>query len=101
MVLVGDSLVTVGTRRGDDVQNFFRFLVVIVYPKRKKAGDEKFGQFRLEGNVVETSRASLQGISETPNYFVQTLWLLVKGIMVEHNLSQDPQCTGYMTLWCL
>jgi hypothetical protein len=49
MVLVGDGLV--GTRRGDDVQNLFRFLVVIVYPKRKKADDEKFGQFRQEGNV--------------------------------------------------
>jgi hypothetical protein len=62
VILVGDGLV--GTRRGDDVQNFFRFLEVIVYPKRKKADDEEFGQFRLEGNVVKTGRASLQGVSE-------------------------------------
>jgi hypothetical protein len=60
VVLVGDGLV--GTRRCDDVQSFFRFLVVVVYPMRKKAGDEKYSQFRLEGNVV--------GVSETSNDFV-------------------------------
>jgi hypothetical protein len=68
MVLVGNCLV--GTRRGDDVENFFRLLVVIVYPERKKAGDEKFGQDGQDGNVMEAGRASLQGIPETSNDFV-------------------------------
>lgn len=82
MVLVGvlrdgrPGLALVGMRRprkGDGAQNFFRFMVVINYPNRKKAGHEKFGQFKLEGDVtvMETGRlgASLQSVSETSDDF--------------------------------
>ena len=55
-------------RVSDVLQDCFRFLIVVVYLKRKEAHDEKVGE--LEGKMVESRRTSVQGVSKTYNSLI-------------------------------